>query len=129
MRLARFGFLADENIHPAVVTSLRDDGIDVLTVQDLDLEGAIDTAVLRRAVALGRFVLTHDSDFGRLAIAAGEPICGILYLRPGHIKPELTFAAIKALLSEEVDVTPPCIIVATRRGDSLWIRVRRHRMP
>jgi predicted nuclease of predicted toxin-antitoxin system len=30
-------------------------------------------------------VLTRDGDFGTLAIHAGEPVTGIVYLRPGHI--------------------------------------------
>jgi predicted nuclease of predicted toxin-antitoxin system len=63
--------LADENVHPEVVTSLRAQGRGVVTVVELGLIGAADIIVLRRAHADGRVVLTHDADFGALAVHAG----------------------------------------------------------
>ena len=66
--------LTDENVHPEVVTFLRGRGMDVATASEATLLGAEDVAVLRRATADNRLVLTHDADFGRLAIAAGEPL-------------------------------------------------------
>jgi predicted nuclease of predicted toxin-antitoxin system len=38
--------------------------------------------MLRRTVAEDRVVVSHDHDFGTLAVLAGEPIIGIVYLRP-----------------------------------------------
>ena len=73
MKLAQFSFLADENIHPGVTTFLRDQGLDLVTVGALGLGGAEDVTIVRTALAAKRVVLTHDRDFGSLAIAGGEP--------------------------------------------------------
>jgi hypothetical protein len=35
-------------------------------------------------------LLTHDIDFGGVAILAVEPYIGIVYRRPGHISAEFT---------------------------------------
>jgi predicted nuclease of predicted toxin-antitoxin system len=122
--LAEFGVLVDENIHPRVIEFLRMRGIDVVSVEDLGLAGLADVVILRRATGSGRLVLTHDSDFGRLAVAAGEPISGILYVRPGHIRPEFTIATLEALYDATLEITPPCIVVASRRGSGVWVRSR-----
>jgi predicted nuclease of predicted toxin-antitoxin system len=69
-------------------------------------------------------VLTHDRDFGTLAIHAGEPYFGIVYLRPGHISAEFTWRTIAAIESTVESVEPPFVVVAARRGDMVRIRVR-----
>lgn len=60
MTLFAFALLADENINPEVVAGLRALGCQVVTVAELELAGAPDTAILQRAMADGRVVLTHD---------------------------------------------------------------------
>ena len=74
MKPLELPLLADENIHPGVIAGLRQRGHDVRSVEDEALRGADDVAILRRAHASGRVVMTHDSDFGRLAIQAVNPI-------------------------------------------------------
>lgn len=125
MKLVEFKLLADENIHVDVVQFLRGRGIDVLDVTEEGIFGAADVDLLRRAVAEDRVVLTHDRDFGTLAILAGEPVFGIVYLRPGHIDPHFTIETIEVLLREEHDLSPPFILVAQRRNSRVTIRVRR----
>jgi hypothetical protein len=66
--------LADENIHPEVISYLRSNGLDVRDIREAGMAGASDVEILRRALEGGRVVLTHDSDFGALAVAAGETI-------------------------------------------------------
>ncbi|MGE3491257.1 MAG: DUF5615 family PIN-like protein, partial [Vicinamibacterales bacterium] len=68
MKLFAFALLADENINPEVVAGLRALGCRIETVAELGLAGAADSLILERAVAEGRIVLTHDPDFGRLAV-------------------------------------------------------------
>jgi len=63
-----FPLLTDENIHPQVVQALAAIGKDVVSVLEQGLGGHADHELLRRARELGRVVLTHDSDFGALAI-------------------------------------------------------------
>jgi predicted nuclease of predicted toxin-antitoxin system len=117
-------FLSDENIHPGVVTFMRSVGLSVATVYELGLAGCGDAAILAEAHRLQRAVLTHDADFGALAIAAGQPAFGIIYLRPGHIRPEFTVATIQELIQAEVQITPPFILIAARAGDRLRVRTR-----
>ncbi|MBI4875726.1 MAG: DUF5615 family PIN-like protein [Acidobacteria bacterium] len=125
MKPADCRFLADENIHPQATAFLRSAGCDVLTVQETGLSGAPDAEILRTALESGRVVLTHDSDFGALAVAASQDICGIVYLRPGHIRPEFTNRTLAALLELGVDVISPFILVLHRSGERVRIRLRR----
>lgn len=120
-----FPLLADENIAPAVVVALRARGCDVAGVAERGLAGRSDREVLRLAVAEGRVVLTHDGDFGTLAVRAGAPLIGIVYLRPGHIDPEEVIRRCDALLALPIRAEPPFVVVAERRGLDLKVR-RRH---
>ena len=106
MKPLEFPLLADENIHPDVVSALRERRCDVTTVAEAGLGGAADDAVLRHAVAEGRVVCTHDSDFGSLAFQGDEPFVGIIYLRPGHIDPRFVLEMIDAVGSTAGEVEP-----------------------
>jgi predicted nuclease of predicted toxin-antitoxin system len=124
LNLHAYALLTDENVHPEVVRALRRNGFDVFDVKESELTGSSDAVILREAMAQGRIVLTHDSDFGRLAIANSEPIVGIVYLRPGHIEPEFTLATLEAVFSSVPEVQEPFILVAERIGDRVKIRLR-----
>ncbi|MBI4580167.1 MAG: DUF5615 family PIN-like protein [Planctomycetes bacterium] len=126
MKLRDFALLADENIAPAVIAYLRESGFDVVGVEELGLVGRADSEIIRRAVEQNRVVLTHDRDFGKLAIAMMEPIIGIVFLRPGHVISLFTIGSINALLREDPDLRPPFILVATRQGDEVAMRVRHY---
>ncbi len=125
MRLFERPLLADENIHPGVIQALADRGVRVVSVTEIGLVGASDASILRRAMAEGRIALTHDRDFGTLAIRGGEPFVGIVYLRPGNVAPAYVLGVLDAINSSKVDLTPPFVVVARRRGDTVRIRVRR----
>lgn len=125
MRLRDFPLLTDENIHPEVVESLRKQGFDVRDVKEGPLVGAVDLVILRQAYEEGRVVLTHDSDFGQLAVAKLEPVVGIIYLRPGHIDPVFTLSALETVLDEVVEISAPFILVAERVAQQVKIRIRR----
>lgn len=124
MKIREFGLLTDENLDPEVVQWLIDQGFDVLDVARSRLHGSPDVALLRRAAAEGRLIVTHDSDFGTLAILQGEPVIGILFLRPGHIDPQFTIGTLSSLLTLDPEVNPPFILVARRTGDQVTIRLR-----
>ena len=123
MKALDFPLLADENIHPDVVTFLREAGLDVESVAEQGSFGLPDTNVLHQATETGRVVLTHDSDFGGLALM-GEEFIGIIYIRPGHIRTDFTVKTLQAVRGKAPDVTPPFILVAERTGDTVKIRVR-----
>lgn len=123
MKALDFPLLADENIHSDVVAFLRKTGLDVASVSEHGHFGISDTHVLQQAAQAGRVVLTHDSDFGGLALM-GAQFIGIIYLRPGHIHADFTIQTIHAVRENAPEVTPPFILVAERSGDTVKIRVR-----
>lgn len=124
MKLRDFPLLTDENLDPDVVAHLRQLGFDVLDVVERGLQGSTDVELLRLATSQGRVVVSHDADFGTLAVLQNEPLVGIFYLRPGHIDPQFTVATIHAVLSIDPDVSPPFILVAKRAGNRVTVRVR-----
>jgi predicted nuclease of predicted toxin-antitoxin system len=119
-----FPLLADENIHPDVISYLRQQECDVRSVVEDDLIGQSDRAVLRTAYSDGRVVLTHDSDFGTLVITQDEPFVGIIYLRPGHIRAEFTIQTLRTIDAQSLDVQSPFIIVAEQKDQTVQIRTR-----
>ena len=124
MKLLDFPLLADENIHSGVVAFLHEQGCDVLSIAGQGLWGLPDMDVLRMAQKGKRVVLTHDSDFGELAVLNSQPYTGIIYLRPGHIRPEFTIQTLQAIQSRTLEVVPSFIVVAERTGDNVKIRLR-----
>lgn len=119
-----FPLLADENIHPGVVDFLKEAGINVVTVREEGLGGKSDLAILRFAARQGRVILTHDNDFGRLMHLAPQELRGIIYLHPGHIRPEFTIDTLQFLASRTWDISPPFIIVAERTDEQIRVRAR-----
>ena len=62
------------NISPKVVRFLRNVGLDVLDVKEQHWYGQNDEVLLDIAYRDQRFVLTHHSDFGTLAVNKGETV-------------------------------------------------------
>ena len=93
-------FMADESCDFAVVRALREAGHDVLYISEAD-PGAEDDAVVARAYADGRVVLTEDRDFGRLVFAASRPAAGVVYLRFPAQAREGMAQAVLALVAEK----------------------------
>jgi predicted nuclease of predicted toxin-antitoxin system len=89
--------LADENIPRPSVARLRSAGFDVVVVAS----GASDRAILARAAAEARVLVTLDRDFGELARAAAGPTPpGIVYLRMRTTHPEDCAERLLALLRD-----------------------------
>ena len=57
------------------------------------------------------FVLTHDPDFGTLAIHRNQAITGIIHLRQGKRTSAEVIEYLQDLLKMQVDWTPPMIAV------------------
>ena len=124
MKLTDLGLLTDENIHDRVKDFLRVEGFDVLHVRESQHVGATDEELLRISVQENRVVVTHDNDFGRLALLARQPIVGILFLRPGHIDPQFTIDTISVVLKHQFGLKSPFVLVAHRRADRVRLRLR-----
>ena len=124
MKLPTFGLLTDQNIHPEVLVYLRGRGFNVRDVKEEGWADRPDSELLESAFVEDRIVVTHDSDFGTLAILAGQRAIGILYLRPGHVGPTITIDSLRGLLRADLELHPPFIVVARRSGGAVSIRVR-----
>jgi predicted nuclease of predicted toxin-antitoxin system len=124
MRPLDFPLLADENIHPEVIRSLIQEGTNITSVIGEGMAGQPDIDILRHAHAQHRAVLTHDGDFGALAIGRGEPFTGVIYLRPGHISAVFVLETLKAIASTTTEVEPPFLVVAERKAEMVKVRIR-----
>ncbi len=74
-------FLVDMNLATDVAVWLRTQGHDAVHLRELGLQKLGDQAVLAKAVAEKRVVLTFDLDFADLAAAAGEARAAVILLR------------------------------------------------
>jgi predicted nuclease of predicted toxin-antitoxin system len=124
VKLRGFPVLADQNIHADVVRFLRGEGVDVIDVQQAGLVGAEDAVILAWAVSQRRVIVSHDADFGMLAIQGGAEYLGILHLRPGHISAQVTIESVRQLLALDVEVITPFIVTVKRTGGSITVRIR-----
>lgn len=112
--------VADANIALSVVRFLRAQGIDVLYTREEGWQHYEDKEILSNAYAMHRFVLTHDSDFGHLAVYLKQPTTGIIHLQPGERPSSEVITDLQDLLKMEVDWTPP--LIAVYRSGRLRIR-------
>jgi predicted nuclease of predicted toxin-antitoxin system len=80
-------FIANENVMRTVIDGLRNFGHDVMSVKE-SMRGEDDEAILEKAQADNRIILTNDKDFGELAFRVGLPAeCGIILLRLARSNP------------------------------------------
>lgn len=78
--------VADINIAVSVIQFLRAQGVDVVAGREEAWYGHEDRDLLREAHSMNRFVLTHDSDFGTLAVHEGQTITGISICVPEIVR-------------------------------------------
>lgn len=81
-------FLADENIAPRVVKSLRQEKFNVLSVYEEKLSGASDEELLKFAQKEKRIIITHDKDFGNLIHQPFQTHGGVILLRLRNQSPQ-----------------------------------------
>lgn len=74
-------FLVDMNIATDVAVWLRGQGHDAVHLREVGLQELRDEAVLAKAVAEKRVVLTFDLDFADLAAAAGDARAAVILMR------------------------------------------------
>lgn len=120
MKFQQVRILADENISPKVVAFLRSRGIDVVDTKERGWQGKSDDELLETAYRENRWVLTHDSDFGSLAIHEGKPCRGIVFLKPRDLKPHNVVKVCNRLVQHDVDVLQSTLVVV----DEARIRIR-----
>jgi predicted nuclease of predicted toxin-antitoxin system len=95
-------FLANENVPRPVVVAVRNAGVDVAWVAELQ-PGADDDAVLALAVSENRVLLTFDKDFGEMVFRkGGNACCGILLFRTRLRSPEHLSGFVVRVLSQPI---------------------------
>jgi len=105
------------------LSNIKQLDLDILDVKEKGLGGSSDSSLLGLAYEEQRVVLTHDSDFGTLAIAKNQPFYAIVYLKPGHILPQFSIDSINAILEIE-NLIPPFIITVKNNNSNIKIRIR-----
>lgn len=90
-------FLADESCDFSVVRALREAGLDVTAVAEIN-PGIDDDVVLALAQSESRVLLTEDKDFGLLAYAGGLQTAGVVLIRfPGNARSSVGPAVLDAV--------------------------------
>ena len=120
MKFRSLKMLADENVSPRVVSFLREKGINVTDAKERKWHGREDEYLLEMAYSESRFIFTHDSDFGTLAINEGKDCYGIIYMRLWNAKVPNVIRVLESLLSLETEFQKGSLIVA----DDSRIRIR-----
>jgi predicted nuclease of predicted toxin-antitoxin system len=107
----RTRILTDENVSPRVVVFLRTIGFDVADIKERRLFGLSDREILALAHAEQRLVITHDSDFGMLAINLGVPFTASIYIRLRKVAPDAVIEVFDRFLQTGFEVTNGMLIV------------------
>lgn len=123
MQLLECSFLADENIPPQVVEALVDTA-SIARVPEEGLLSANDTTILQAASRQGLVLITQDSDFCELVFANRLPFFGVIYLRPGHLLPEIPLRLLRHVSDASLEVEPPFFLVAALTADGIKLRLR-----
>jgi predicted nuclease of predicted toxin-antitoxin system len=71
--------VADENVPGPVIDRLRADGHVIHAISEMSA-GLHDTGVLATSHAMALVLITHDRDFGELAVRQGLPVSGVILL-------------------------------------------------
>ena len=95
-------FLADENVPYGVIKRLREDGIDIISVYDVQ-RGIADSEVAELANSDGRILITFDKDFGTILFVEGLELPGLILLRFPPKNVEYIYKNLKAVISKEID--------------------------
>jgi predicted nuclease of predicted toxin-antitoxin system len=98
-----------------VAAWLRGQGHDVFSVFD-DARGEDDEAILQRAVAEDRILITNDKDFGEKVFREGQAHRGIVLLRLANERSPSKIAVLQRLLGQYADQLPGRFTVVSERA-------------
>jgi len=104
-------FLTDENVSPALIAFLRERDHDVLDVKERGWHGTTDATLLRKAARSRRMIISHDRDFGTLAINQRQPCYGVIYLRLKDQRSRNAIRVVREFLERDLDIRPGMLIV------------------
>ena len=98
-------FLVDANLSPSVATLLTAAGHDAVAVRDVGLATATDDEILDRALADGRVIVSHVTDFGTLLAVRRQTRPSFILIRSSdpltaHEVAELLLANLPAMADD-----------------------------
>lgn len=124
--------LLDMCVDRRVRSLLDDKGHDVVHVGEVGMARAPDSAVMARARAERRVLVTHDSDFAQLLARSGDVTPSVVHVRA----PTATFDEVALLVSGVLEATSQdleagAIVSASERGARVHLLpvVRRNKDP
>nr|MDO8079215.1 DUF5615 family PIN-like protein [Candidatus Freyarchaeota archaeon] len=94
-------FIANENIALKTVESLKNQGIDILSIKNYGF-GLKDEEVIKIAAKEHRILIMLDKDFGELVLRKGKRCEGIILLRIPPKSPEYLKEALVNLLKKNI---------------------------
>lgn len=93
-------FIADVHISPLTVTSLKQQGYDIVRTTDLLEANANDTEILELARVQGRIVVTQDLDFSMLVALSNYEQPSLITLRLSSAKPNIVTQRLLEILPQ-----------------------------
>lgn len=103
-------FLADENIPIKAIHTLKQKGIDIISVLEIS-QGLSDKEVLDFANKQNRIIITFDIDFGKLVFREKLKVKGIILLRIAPKSPQHIVEKVETLLASEYPIENSFLIV------------------
>jgi len=116
--------LADLHVSPRTVQFLRDLGHDVVRVGDILSATASDHAIVARAEAEGRTILTQDLDFSAIIALTGKTAPSVITLRLSSSRIEYVNTILQRVLPELEQEVRDGVVVTVEDH-----RARRRRLP
>jgi len=107
-------FLVDECAGPALARWLCDHDHEVFSVYD-EARGLDDDAVIRRARAENRILITNDKGFGEKVFRAGVTHAGVVLLRLEDERAAAKINAVRRLLDRYADRLAGRFVVVTEK--------------
>lgn len=115
-------FLADEGVDRQIVERLRENGLSVLYVAEIE-PGISDDEVLNQANRETALLLTTDKDFGELVFRQGRVIQGVILIRLAGLSPTHKSEIVSSVIREHAGELPQAFTVITPGA----VRIRQRR--
>lgn len=109
MKFNSLKLLADENVSKKVVQFLKQQNIDIVSVEERGWVSKTDIELLQYAFDEQRFIFTYDSDFGELVFKHKQALFGIIYIRLR--KTENVIQVLQNLTQSDLDINVGMIVV------------------
>jgi predicted nuclease of predicted toxin-antitoxin system len=124
MLISEFSFLTDENMPFRAIEWLKINGYDVFDIKEKSLSSSPDTHVMKIAEQQNRIIITQDSDLATILFKKKIQNAGVIFLKPGHVKSEITIQTLDYLFKSDIEVKIPFILVADNKKGIINVRIR-----